>query len=325
MRGSDVRRALALLGLAGAVATLLSVTGTRLAASQGTVLTALSTEEAVPMAAPFDDFWDRVPEVEVPLSAQQTTPPKGGRRLTIRARAVHDAERLYMLVEWPDGSADRSLARTQDFTDAAAVQFPAIGGQQVPSFCMGDPNASVNIWQWRASSQLDLEAGFQGSVRTPYPNTVVDRYPFGKDELYHPGRYLENPVSEAEPRSAVENLVAGGFGSLTPDPNPVVTGWGEWRDGTWRVVFSRPLEVGREGNVRFAPGLTDVAFAVWDGAAEERDGMKSVASFLALRLSGESLGEGGGVPWAFVSILVLVGWLGLAAVLGSDLVGEVKP
>lgn len=319
------RRALAVLGLAAALATILSLTGTRLAASQGAVLTALSTEESVPFDAPFDGFWDRVPEAEVPLSAQQTTPPNGGRRLTMRARAVHDAQRIYLLVEWPDGSADRSLARTQDFTDAAAVQFPAEGGQQVPSFCMGDPGASVNIWQWRASSQLDLEAGFQGGVHTRYPNTAVDRYPFRGEDLYYPGRYLENPVSDAEPRSAVENLVAGGFGSLTPDPAPAVSGWGEWRDGTWRVVFSRPLDIAREGNVRFGPGLTDIAFAVWDGAAEERDGAKSVASFLTLRISGETLGEGGGVPWAVLSVFVILGWLGLAAILGSDLAGEAKP
>ena len=143
----------AVLLLSGAAALLLTTTGTRLAASQEVVLTANETGEEVPVTDPWDGFWEGVPKVDVPLSAQSAVPPTGGRGSTMSARAVHDGETLFLLGEWPDASADRSLGRTEDFTDAVAVQFPAPGGTQVPAFCMGNPTAAVNVWQWRADSQ----------------------------------------------------------------------------------------------------------------------------------------------------------------------------
>lgn len=301
------------LGAAGA----LTASGTRLAASEGTVLTALRTDARVPADEPFASFWDRIPSVEIPLSAQQVTPPKGGHRWSMEARAVHDGQTLYILVAWPDSSPDRSVGRPTDFTDAVAVQFPAVAAQRVPAFCMGDPEATVNIWQWKAAWQADVHRGFQDIVANRYPRAVSDWYPFRGDMVFYPGRYVGNPFSEVDRESAVDNLVAAGFGTLTPDPMATVTGWGAWRDGTWRVVFSRPLQVGREGNVEFGiPDRSDVAFAVWDGAAEERDGVKSVANFVTLDLSGTLMESGAGWPWwpapffAFLAVWALVsGWV----------------
>jgi hypothetical protein len=51
----------------------------------------------------------------------------------------------------------------------------------------------------------------------------------------------------------------------------------------------------------------------------ERDGMKSVANFLTLQVSGSPLGEPGGVSWGLISVIVLLAWLGTALVMSSDL------
>ncbi len=310
----SLRRGAALLALATAVAGALTATGTRLAASQEPVLVAMRTSERVPVRDPWDPFWDRVPAVDVALSAQQSVPPMGGRRLTISARAVNDGENLYIEVEWPDATADRSVGATEAFTDAVAVQFPASGTTQVPAFCMGDPTASVNIWQWRAAWQADVARGFQGRERVLHPNGYVDLYPFEGDDTFLTGRAAGNPFSVAERRSPVDNLVAIGNGTLTADPTPLVQGWGAWRDGVWRVVFARPFSVGREGNVSFAPDdYKDVAFAVWDGATGERDGMKSVASFMALDVSPELLEGGEGrALWPFGYLAIAVVWVAFA-------------
>lgn len=308
----------AALGLAVVAAGLLTATGTRIAAQQGTTITALLADGDVPSGDPFDQFWDRLSPVEIPLSAQEVAPPMGGRRFSVEARAAHDADRLYLLVEWPDPSADRSVAAVGDFTDAVAVQFPAEAGTQVPAFCMGDPNATVNIWQWKAAWQADAEEGFGGTAGR-YPNAVVDDYPFGDEEAFSPGRAAGNRFSIHERDTAVENLVAAGFGSLTPDDRMVVTGWGQWRDGRWRVVFERDLAAPEEGNVDLpATGRTDVAFAVWDGAARERDGQKSVANFVTLEVSDRPMpaGPSGLLPGLLIGLIpvavVLAVWTGLA-------------
>jgi hypothetical protein len=304
------RRGLATLGAALTIAMGLTVTGTRLAASQEPVLVAMRSAGDVPVREPWDPFWDTVPQTDVALSAQQSTPPMGGRRLTIVARAVNDGENLYVEVEWADPTADRSVGATEDFTDAVAIQFPASGATQVPAFCMGDPTAGVNIWQWRAAWQADIARGFQGRESLLHPNGYVDMYPFQGDDTFVSGRAVGNPFSVLHRSSPVDNLIASGFGSLTADPTPTVTGWGQWRDGVWRVVFERPLSVGREGNVDLAPDdYTDVAFAVWDGAAEERNGRKSVAQFLALDVSPDPLGkEGGQALWPFVYAAIAILW-----------------
>ena len=282
----------AILSSAFGLALLLTLSGTRLASSQVATITVFRTGGAVPAREPWNAFWDKVPLIDIPLSAQQTTPPMGGHRWTMRAGAIHDAGNLYIVTEWADPAADRSVGAQQDFTDAVAVQFPAVAGTTVPALCMGDPSATVNIWQWRAAWQADIHRGYQGGVRTTHPDTVSDLYPFHDEDVFHPGRHAGNPFSLLQRSSPVDNLVAAGFGTLTSDPLPAVSGWGQWRDGAWRVVFSRPLVVGREGNVDLTvPGVTDVAFAVWDGGAGERDGMKSVAAFVRLDLDRTPLGE----------------------------------
>jgi DMSO reductase family type II enzyme heme b subunit len=307
----------ALLGACG-IALVLTLTDTRLATSQEAVLTARLSRD-VPARAPWDPFWSDVPSAEIPLSAQAVTPPKGGRALTLTVRAVHDGTDLYVLVEWSDSTPDRSLGRTQDFSDAAAVEFPESGTTQVPAFCMGDPAAGVNIWHWRAAWQADVERAAGPAVARRYPDGVVDDYPFADDPSFAPARALGNPVADVARTSAADNLIAAGFGTLTADPLADVQGWGVWRDGLWRVVFSRPLAVDLEGNVQLNPDTwTDMAFAVWDGAAEERDGVKSVANFVTLNLEPDPLTPDGGVgEWPLLAILAA--WVLIAAYIASDL------
>jgi DMSO reductase family type II enzyme heme b subunit len=53
---------------------------------------------------------------------------------------------------------------------------------------------------------------------------------------------------------------------------------GEWRDGRWVIVMQRPLAVPSESDgITLAPSdRASVAFAIWDGAADDRDGKKSI-------------------------------------------------
>jgi len=303
------RRTAGILTVAVLAAGLLTAFDLRFAASAETRLTALSSREEVPAEEPFDSYWEDISPVEMLLSAQNVTPPHGGRKSTALARAVHDNDNLYVLLEWTDSTASRSASRVQDFTDAAAVEFPADGSESVPALCMGDPTRSVNIWQWRAAWQEHPAP----SIREQYPNTVVDDYPFSSDPAFAPARDLGNPVAPGVHETAVDNIVAGGFGSLTSDDVSAVDGVGEWRDGRWRVVFRRSLEVGRTGNVDLPVGTkTNLAFAVWDGSAGERNGMKSVSGFATLSVSFDRAPSRGPSPyWLFLVVIVMFVLLGV--------------
>ncbi len=282
-------------------------------------------EAAIPVDDPWDAFWDGVPGQRVALSAQNVAPPFGGGTVpSLLARGVYDAERIYLALEWDDAEVDATANSATAFSDGAALQFPSAEAGGVPPFTIGGPDLPVNIWHWKAVWQADVDAGFAtGADR--YPDTAVDDFPGGDDPLHQPARVLGNPLSQTDHPSPVENLIAEGFGSLTTATAQDVDGVGAWRDGKWRAVFARDLASPGEGHAVFAAGEdTVVAFAVWDGGEGDRNGQKSIAQFIELRLS-ESVvgapiptgpGDGGGPasPWAWTAaMLVAFGAIALMA------------
>jgi hypothetical protein len=304
---------LGIMLLALTVAAALTVSDMRLASSQTVTLVAKMSEAEVPADDPFDTVWSRANPVEVPLSAQSIVPPKAGGDRTITARALHDEQRLYVLMEWADESEDALVSSQTEFTDAAAVQFPVTPGETVPAFCMGDPNAPVNIWQWKAAWQTDIDEGFV-DVEDTYLNAHVDYYPFEDEEEFYPARAVGNVFAQTDRETPVDNLLAGSFGTLTQVSDQIVNGAGVWRDGHWRVLFARDLTV--DGNYsQFGEGdSTSVAFAAWDGDSDERDGMKSVSQFLTLEVSPDVAEKGGGVT-VWIIVAVVLGGVALALVL----------
>jgi len=316
MRMSARSGVLVVTALALIAATALAIGDMRLASSQTVTLVARRTETEVPLDDPFASVWNRATPVEAPLSAQNVVPPQGGGERTIKARALHDGRRLYVLVEWKDDGADLLVSQQTEFSDAVAVQFPVADGESVPAFCMGDPNAPVNIWQWKAAWQTDIEQRYV-NVEDAYPGIEVDLYPFEEEEVFYPARAVGNVFADANRTTPVDNLLAGSFGTLTQAPEQVVQGRGEWRRGKWRTLFARELDAGEEYS-RFAEGKnTNVAFAVWDGAKRERDGIKSVSQFLTLEVSKEVARPKEITTWTIVPIVLgVVGLVSLLLLLG---------
>ena len=78
-----------------------------------------------------------------------------------------------------------------------------------------------------------------------------------------------------------ENLGAGGFGSATTLESQPVSARSYYQrarlddDNQWILVMSRPLDVDAAHTAEFAPGVVQpLAFAVWEGATGQRDGLK---------------------------------------------------
>src|SRR3990172_7879205 len=254
--------ALGIMLLALVLAAVLTLKDLRLASSQTVTLVAKRSEEAVPLDDPSADVWDRGTPVEVPLSAQQVVPPMAGSDRTVTARALHDGERVYIRVEWEDDAENMLTSRQTEFSDAVAAQFPVSAGERVPAFCMGDPNAPVNIWQWKASWQADVAEEFV-DVQDAYPNMAVDYYPFENEDDFYPSRAAGNVPARADRMTPVDNLLAGSFGTITPAEEQMVQGIGEWNDGRWRVLFARDLAVDGDYSQFAEDERTNVAFPLW--------------------------------------------------------------
>lgn len=166
------------------------------------------------------------------------------------------------------------------FSDGAAVQFSL--SDDPPFFAMGYWQDPVNIWNWKAWREVEAQKKYPGihAIQVNIPDSLYPSAGFlGERVLYATAKDIENPVSEEYPKTSVEDLNAGGFGTLTSqDPHSQnVIGKGKWRDGFWDVVFIRDIDSPFEGDINLvAGGNVAIAFAVWDGQYHDKDGQKAV-------------------------------------------------
>lgn len=281
-------------GLAGALAVAMAtlVLGLGSAAAQLPELRAVRVAEHGPFLDPEAAFWKDAPATPVALLAQAMTLPSNLNPAVqaLQAKAAHDGKWLGVLIEWKDDSKSERIVVDQ-FGDQVAIEFPAeFKKDALPSPMMGNPGGRVEIWQWRAAFQGDLERGRPQTTNDLYPNAHVDVYP---DEIlkaidarpYMGAVGVDNPITRAE-KSPVLEQIAEGWGTLTIQPDDQqADGKGVWADGTWRVVITHPL-VGGEADLRFAPGgETAAAFAVWDGGSREVGPRKAWSTWISLKLA----------------------------------------
>jgi DMSO reductase family type II enzyme heme b subunit len=106
----------------------------------------------------------------------------------------------------------------------------------------------------------------------------------GQNEgVFNPGRATGNILSDAGMRvSAVEDLNAEGFSTLTTQAHQDVQGEGNWRNNRWAVVFKRALKTGDSNDTQFGGGKTPMAIAIWNGGNKERNGQKAVTQWNTL-------------------------------------------
>lgn len=244
-------------------------------------------------------YWKDAPPVKVAMQPQSIATPMNMAPAVgeLEVRAVHNGQWYAVLIQWADTTkSDRIVV--DEFGDQVAVEMPiAFKAGDMPNPMMGGPGERMNIMQWRAGFQHDVdvaagaEPGKNGKARNGpeitelYPNAHVDVYP---DEVlratdaraYTGAVGVDNPISRPK-RSAVIEQMAEGFGSLTAMPEQHADGRGVWADGKWRVVITHPLAAGDSNAPLLKPGdQTLAAFAVWEGGAKEIGSRKAWSNWV---------------------------------------------
>jgi hypothetical protein len=243
---------------------------------------------------PLDAAWNDMAPVDVPMMSlwQRSEVVR-----SVSVKALHNGRDVAICLEWDDATVNGSSLRTEDFSDAVAVMFPATDKR--PNFVMGGKGEPCNIWLWKFDKQLD-QAKFHDS-KDRYPGMASDDCGYcGRqkpcrhdptdnatthDPIFLTGRGAGNPMSQ-ERKSCVEDLLAAGLGTLTSQKpeEQNVTGKGVWIDGRWRVVMLRSLKSPDAKDAQFESGRTTwISVAIWDGAKGDRDGIKAVCYWQALQ------------------------------------------
>jgi len=135
----------------------------------------------------------------------------------------------------------------------------------------------------KAASGKNLGNQALGAGNITKRATNID-FGMGQNEgVFNPGRATGNILSDARMRvSAVEDLNAEGFSTLTTQAQQDVDGEGNWRNNRWAVVFKRALKTGDANDTQFSGGKTPMAIAIWNGNNKERNGQKAVTQWNTL-------------------------------------------
>ncbi|MBI2875147.1 MAG: hypothetical protein HYY09_08660 [Firmicutes bacterium] len=245
-----------------------------------------------------DPAWTEARPVRIPLSAVGTLPTTAR---DVTARAVRNRDGVAIRMEWDDATRDQYTYGPESFSDAAAIQLTEYTGDL--SVCMGQGDKVTHLWHWVA----EREHGSRDPEKV-FPNLHVDNYPMGGDPLFdNPAATVGNVRATGQNGSPVEHLVGGGPGSVTTHPVQNVNSGSTWGNDRWAVVFQRLHRDASADDVPLEEGkVLQVAFAVWDGAAQHRDGKKLATSWAPLELGPER-----GIPISPSIILLTLALFGV--------------
>lgn len=270
--------------------------------SAGAVIRVISGPDPAMAADPTHSAWRAIEPVRVAVS-----PLWQRKRFTsfVDIRAVRIEDTIAIALSWPDATANVAAGGVDQFADAGGLMFSLT--ETIPPLAMGalvnvmnslTSPAMVNFWQWRADRQINADDQ-QLNDGPAAGLTLPDMYPFKKGDLssgplsehertyisaWEVGNPRSDPALQAHP---VLEGNAQGIGTLSwqsPDRQDV-NGVGRHMDGWWSVTFVRPIPATQALDVNLDVAYSiPVAVAVWDGAAGDRNGTKSISGWHYLSL-----------------------------------------
>ena len=246
--------------------------------------------ESLPLKAD-DQLWQDVPVYTAQLLLQDIVDPRLMKPSTtqVKVQSVTNGREVAFLMRWDDTTVNDSPAPAS-FPDACAVQLPSTSSPDLPAPQMGEEGRRVEITYWSAIWQASVH-GRKDDIKSIYPNSAVDHYPFQAPSLasnqteqeamaqrYAPARALQNAM--AGPRAQpVQDLIAEGPGTLLPVAKTTSRGSAIRSANGWNVLIVRALPEGLRAVQR-----SQVAFAVWEGSKQEVGARKMRTAWVPLAI-----------------------------------------
>lgn len=225
---------------------------------------------------PSSAIWESAPEVRVVLA-----PLWWHEDSVVEARlsGLHDGKTIALRLTWEDASRGDRLLSGASLRDAAALSFSTASAP--PLFGMGSAEHPVNIWHWKAFETGDAAGLLDLLENPPHAEGLTHTGDVRVDApVYVPA--LDEPHGSARSLTAQSHLhVQDAF------PHGLeVRSEAQWSAGRWSVVFRRELEPRSLAEVPLRPDTrVQVACAIWNGAAGDRRGQKSITIWHELAIA----------------------------------------
>ena len=257
-------------------------------------IVAKKTSRDVMKLAPTSKVWDKAPATEVDLYPQTTITlndakanalNKNEKAKAAQVRALYDGKNIAFMIQWPDGTRTVQQGyRSDAYGDGFAVQFPEKfdDPKKLPYIGMGSTGRPVVIHLQKAVQPI-FEPNGHGDVGMQQQD--LSKNLFGNDlKTYH----------KAQAKLAVKDyqrsFVSEGFRSMTEikDGSEAFNADMKYDKKAWKGTVARPL---KDAYLNLDKGAFPVAFAVWDGARMNRDGLKMLSSWVPVKLEGKKGGD----------------------------------
>ena len=227
---------------------------------------------------PADPFWEQAEWADLVLA-----PLRWNEEAVLGAElsAVHDGERIALAVRWHDASGGHRVFSDLAGPDGVALQLSK--AEAPPLFGMGSVEHPTTIWHWQALRLSDVAGALD----------LLQRPPHARGEPFAGAARADTPLydrTSAIPSTATgaDELAASGVGEATRQSGELIEARPRWFDGRWTVVFTRELAPSEEATatqIALRPGeAVQLSLAVWNGAAGDRRGQKSISIWHALEL-----------------------------------------
>lgn len=202
------------------------------------------------------------------------------------AKAIYDGKNIAFLLIWPDGTRTvQSGYRSDSYADGFAVQLPEnySDPKKLPYIGMGSTGRPVVIHLQKAVQPI-WEPNGNGDVGMQQNKLSKPIFTKKEIEKYHAA---QRKLAVADYQRA---FVSEGFRSMTEikDGSEKFNADMKYSHKKWQGTVVRPL---KDAYLNLNNGAFPVAFAVWDGAQMQRDGLKRLSQWVPVKLEGQKGGD----------------------------------
>lgn len=205
--------------------------------------------------------------------------------MTAQIGAIYNGKQIAFIMKWADGTKNVTYANTTDtYADGFAIQFAsdAKNPKELPYIGMGSDGRPVVI-----HLQKEVYGSYEpnGNGDVAHQVNPNQTHLFGKDlEAYN------KHVRSLGSNDYEKTFVAEGFRSTTEIKDGSSKGYSRfgYANKGWSGTLSRPLQ---DAYVNLDAAAIPVAFAIWDGAKMNRNGLKYLTGWTAVKLEGKKGGN----------------------------------
>lgn len=203
----------------------------------------------------------------------------------VKIKALYDGKNISFLLKWKDKTQSVQKADSSTvYGDGFALQFAQDYSDvtKLPYIGMGSEGRSVIIHLAKASEGVYEPNGNKDVFHQVNPS---NQNLFGEDlKVYN------DVLTKIKEVQYQRNFIASGFRSMTQirDEDAKIHMYMSYDDGYWSATLSQPLKT---EYLNLDSGAFPVAFAIWDGEKNNRDGLKLLSSWIPVKLVGKSGGD----------------------------------